>query len=383
LRSCNFVKVALNYQYVCIVLFQWEIFKMIKKFLLLAAGCMILWAAPALQADDAEASEMFQKGIAELQEEDFVDAAKYFAKAEFLADSPELKFRAASHEVNSYRRANYLGKEYEALEKLIRRYPTKIDLAAAVDRQYAIGDAYFHGYADPAFWSLRFIPWLTDKSRMVEVYESALKHAPFAAGGANARLRLAIHYLKNVQNDKAFKLLREVIQLYPQSESAKFAMLELGNALSELSLAGDGDGRNYDEAMSVFREFKQKYPKSSENEWVVQCENRARNAYAQRLHNIAEFYYREGNRQPAITYLTEVMRRFPGTPAAVESEKLLTELDQSYFPEQIAPETAPEYMQHRIYKLPAEERKLLLAPENSNGKFLLPIYDLNLKKENK
>ena len=30
-----------------------------------------------------------------------------------------------------------------------------------------------------------------------------------------------------------------------------------------------------------------------------------------------------------------------------------------------------------------EQRKLLIAPENSNGKFLLPVYDLNLNKEKK
>ena len=351
-----------------------------KKYLLL----LLAMAVPlAVSADDAEASDMFRKGVVELEDKDYVDAAEYFCKAEFLADTADLKFRAATQAANCYRQANYLGKEYEVLERMVRNYPTRIDLAATVDRQYAIGDAYFHGYADPAFWSLRFIPWLTDKSRMVEVYESAIKNAPFAAAGANARLRLAIYYLNNVQNDKAFKLLREVIKLYPQTQAARYAMLELGNAFSELSLAGDGDGRNFDEAMTIFREFKQKYPNSSEKSWIDQCEVHARNAYAKRLYNIAQFYYREGENQPAVNYLTEVMRRFPGTPAATDSEKLLTELDKSYFPEQVHPETISEHPQYQIYQLPAEKRKLLLAPENSNGKFLLPIYDLNLNKEKK
>ena len=46
-------------------------------------------------------------------------------------------------------------------------------------------------------------------------------------------------------------------------------MLELGNAFSEMSLAGDGDGKHFDEAMSIFREFKEKYPNLTENEFSV------------------------------------------------------------------------------------------------------------------
>ena len=81
--------------------------------------------------------------------------------------------------------------------------------------------------------------------------------------------------------------------------------------------------------------------------------------------------------------MTEVMRRFPDTQTAAESEKLLTELDKTYFPEKVAPAVAAEYPKYETLKFPEEEQKLLLAPENSNGKFLLPIYDLNIKKEKK
>ncbi len=352
-------------------------------------GFLLLFAVTGLfvtaygKDDEAAAAAAFQKGVEAAAEKDYVDAAEYFAKAEFLSRSVDLKFRAARSEAESYRAAGYRGKEFEALEKLIQRYPTRINYAELVDREYAIGDAYFHGYADPAFWSLRFIPWLTDVDRMVEVYEAALKHAPFAPAGANARLRLAIRCLENNQNEKALKLLREVVRIYPESKAARYALLELGNALSELSLAGDGDGKYFSEALSVFQAFRDKYKSQDELEWVDLCENRARAAYAQRLHNIAEFYYREGENEPAAVYLLEVMRRFPNTPAAGKSEKLLTKLDKSYFPEQLPATPPPEYHGYELMKFPQENRRLLLAPENSNGKFLLPIYDLNLNKENK
>jgi hypothetical protein len=135
--------------------------------------------------------------------------------------------------------------------------------------------------------------------------------------------------------------------------------------------------------MSIFSDFRKKYADKSENAWVKLSENRARDAYATRLHNIAEFYYRNGQNDPATVYLLEVMRRFPETEAAGKSEQLLAKLDKSYYPEQLPDQLPPEIPGYSLLKFPKEQRKLLLAPENSNGKFLLPIYDLNLNKEKK
>ena len=281
---------------------RFDISGVLLTILLLAVAAVV-----PLRADDAESSSIFKEALKAFNDKDYVDAAELFAKAENKADSVDLKLKAALREVESYRKAGYRGKEFDAIEKVIRRYPGHIDYKKLVDREFALGDAYFHGYADPAFWSLRFIPFLTDKDRMFEIYEAALKHAPFAPAGATARLRLAVRCLKADKNDKALTLLKEIIRIYPDTEAARYAMLELGNAFSEMSLAGDGDGKHFDEAMSIFKEFKEKYPNLSENEWVKHSEAKARNAYAQRLHNIAAFYHREGRDEPAAAYLMEVM----------------------------------------------------------------------------
>jgi outer membrane protein assembly factor BamD (BamD/ComL family) len=218
---------------------------------------------------------------------------------------------------------------------------------------------------------------------MQEIYESVIKQAPYAESGAMPRLRLAVHYLKTSENEKALTMLREIIRTFPDTEAARFAMLELGNALSEMSLTGDGDGKYYDEAISVLQDFRKKYPDLSENEWVTQCENNVRAAYADRLYKVAEFYHSEGRDDPAIIYLLDVLRRFPDTHAAEASERLLTKLDKTYFPEEIRPTIPPNYPRYETLKFPKEQRKLMIAPSASDGKFLLPVYDLNLNKEKK
>jgi len=340
-------------------------------------------AAATVRADAKESAEAFASGIKAFEAKDYMTAAEYFAKAELLTDDEARKFDAAKREAESYKKAGHKGKEFDSLQKIVKNYPSKINFSEVIDRQFAIGDAYYHGYKDPAFWSLRFIPFLTGKNRMQEIYEAAIKHAPYAPSGAMARLRLAVHYLKSSDNEKALEMLREIIRCFPDTEAARFAMLELGNALSEMSLTGDGDEKYYNEAISVLQEFRKKYPDLSENEWVTQCENNVRSACAQRLYQVAEFYHKEGQDNSATVYLLDVMRRFPDTQAADASERLLTKLDKTYFPEQIRPEIPPNYPKYEMLKFPQENRTLLVAPSASNGKFLLPVYDLNLNKEKK
>lgn len=349
----------------------------VKNCLLAAA---LLLSVESLRADDPEAAAFMEKGLRYEADGKHTDAAGAFRGAEIVAETTDLKLRAGKRVAESYRKAGYLGQEFDALERLLKQYPSKVDVPAIVAREFEIGDAFYNGYRDPAFWSLRFIPWLTDKDRTVEVYETALKHAPYAAGGAEARLRTAVRCIKNSENDKAVKLLREVIRFYPETEAARFAMLELGNLLFELSKAGDGDGRYYEEAIQVFHEFREKHPDLSENEWVTQCIAKAEDVYAERLYGIAQFYHREGRDQPAEIYLLDVLRRFPHSLAAAKSEALLTELDRTYFPEQVEETPADRYPEYQVYPLPDEDHRLVLAPENSNHRFLLPIYDLNLPR---
>ena len=97
--------------------------------LLLTATVLI---AGTVYADDAESSVIFSEALKVFNDKDYVDAAELFAKAENKADSVELKLKAALREVESYRRAGYRGKEFDAIEKIIRRYPGYMDYKALV-----------------------------------------------------------------------------------------------------------------------------------------------------------------------------------------------------------------------------------------------------------
>ena len=105
---------------------------------------VLLLFAAGLCADDAESSAVFSEALKEYNNKDYVDAAELFAKAENKADSVQLKLKAALREVESYRKAGYRGKEFDAIEKIIRRYPTSIPAVKEIFRYRGIDAGPLH-----------------------------------------------------------------------------------------------------------------------------------------------------------------------------------------------------------------------------------------------
>ncbi|WP_176012168.1 outer membrane protein assembly factor BamD [Victivallis sp. Marseille-Q1083] len=333
----------------------------------------------ALYADDKDANEKYAEGLQSLEAKDYTGAADDFLAAELLADSVPLKANAVSKAIEAYRQAGMYYKEFENIEKMLDSYAAQCDYAALVDREYQIGDAFYEGHRDPAFYSLRFIPWLSDSDKTEEVYTKALERAPYTPQGPETQLRLAVRLIEGRKLNEAAEMLRQILKRYPEAPERKYAYLRLGTVLYELALSGDGDGRYSAEAQEVLREFQKRYPEATENPGVAKLILKIRDAEAQRLKEIAEFYHRMGRDAVAERYLNQILKELPDSAAADSSEELLTEIDRSYVPETVVKDQAERLDEFAAYPIPAEPHELLLVPENSDGRFLLPIYDLNLQ----
>jgi outer membrane protein assembly factor BamD (BamD/ComL family) len=349
---------------------------------LLPALCIFCFSL-CLKAEDATTTEKFRMALEKQKAGNYVSAADNFLDAEFLAKDIRMKAEAAKEAMKCYRKANLLYKEFTVIERLLNAYPAEVDFGKLVEREYEICDKYFKGHRDPAFWSLRWIPWLAGPDRSEEMLKKALKHAPFAASAPQAKLRLAVLLIEDGKTPDGLKELRELIKDYPKSKYCKFAYLELGNALFQLSQTGDGDGKYNSEALSVFEKFKKTYPKAAEIDWVNKCLLRSKDIQAERLLGIAKFYKRIGRTAPAERYLNDILVQYPDSKSAAASEEILSKLDKSYTPEGFRPELKNRYQQYDVIPIPSQKSRIIVVPENSNGKFLLPVKDLGIKKRDK
>ena len=334
----------------------------------------------AVQADDAEAQKYYEEGIAELEANDYTSAADLFLDAEFAADSPHLKANAVTKAVEAYRAAGLYYKEFENIEKLLDSYAAYSDYASLIDREYEIGDEYYNGHRDPAFYSSRFIPWLKESNRTTEICEKVLERAPYTPQAPQRWLRLAVANIEKGDLQSACDQLRKLIKEYPDAPERKLALLRLGATLYAMAEHGDGDGAFSREAETVFETFNREFPEATERESVQKMHLRVRENEAKRLFTTAEYYRRHERLNAAEAYLAQILREYPDTRQVNDAEELLTELDPTFVPERYMTEVPDTEYNFPVYQIPEEQGELLITPEGSDGKYLLPIRALNLPR---
>ena len=342
---------------------------------LLAIGSLAA-ATLAAAADDAEASALYEDGRKEYLDGSYYSAGKTFAKAEEKADSNAIKANSLLAQIGAWRMCELYYREFQAIEKLLTLYPEYADFGPLVEREFELGELYAKGKREPAFWALRFIPWLTDEDHTEEIFTRALERAPFAPFGAKAHLRLAYLYDQSGKVGDSIAQLREIVRDYPNSEQHKYAMLALAEGLLELSRRGDGDGAYIREAADVLKRFNERYPDAEEKGWAKRRLLEAKDIQAQRLYDMAEFYRKSGREEAAERYLARVVSEFPESKPAAESEEKLVKLDNSYVPGDFLPDIEDRLPRIKSYTLPTEAHHVLLSPGVGDHHFLTPVYDL-------
>ena len=339
-------------------------------------------SAIPLRGSDDDAKALLREARNEYKEKDYYSAASKSLDAEHMADSVELKAEAVKLAVLSYRKEKLYYREFQNIEKLLSSYSSQADYASLVKRQFEIGDAYYKGHRDPAYYALRWVPWLYDEDRTIEIYEKALSHAPYSESAATAKLRTAVKLIEEKgELEKAMELFRGIVKDHPDTPEAKMALLRLGVTLAALAEYGDGDGAYNREAIVVLNEYKNKYPEATELDYVNKLILRTRDIQAQRLMNIADFYRMNDRSEVTERYLGEVIRLYPDTKSAEDAERMLTEMDKTYIPQPVQPAIEPRLQSYDSYPIPEYRGKLLITPQQSDGKYLRPFYDLGLNNE--
>lgn len=347
--------------------------------LYISAAVLFLITSAGL-ADNAEANKEFQTGLEKIKKGEYAKAAKDFQAAELFADDIAIKANALKQAVKCYQQTDLKYKEFECWEKLINAFPTHINFAQGVDREFDIGDKFFIGETDPAF---EWIPWLRDTSKSQEIYEKALKHGPYAKKAPEAKLRLGRLYVDANKTEEAIKAFKEIIKMYPDTIQEKYAYLELANVLVQLSKFGDGDGRYGKEARETLEAFREKYPKDKEISWVKQAQLESNDISANRLYGIAKFYKKLDRTEPAARYLNDILKEYPDADKTDDSEQLLADIDSEYRPPLEKPDKPLKYQVYPHEQLPVEASPIIGVPENSDGKWLLPIRDTGLEYQQK
>ena len=327
--------------------------------------------------NDEEATKVYSAGHELYQKRDFYEAAKKFEKSEILAESPAIKANSLVARIGAWRMCNMIRRELECINTLLDRYPEYADYKNLSDRIYEIGDRYYAGEREPSFWHLRWIPFLHDGDKTIEIYQKALERAPFAPAAARTRLRLAYLLDKDGKVKESIVQLRELIKNYQSAPEYRYAILALAEELFILSENGDGDGSIIKEAYEMLKLYQEKFPQTPEMEWVRLRILRYQDAQAQRLYDMAEYYTKHDRKDAARRYLANVLSEYPQSESAPAAEKKLIELDPSFTPGDFTEPPESRLPNLRTYQMPHEATRVLISPATDpDTHFLRIVPDL-------
>ena len=84
-----------------------------------------------------------------------------------------------------------------------------------------------------------------------------------------------------------------------------------------------------------------------------------------------------GKDEIAERYLAKVVRDYANSVDSADSEKLLAKIDKTYEPPSgDVPRRVHETPVYQRSPIPPEQSRIMVVPENSGGKWLLPVRDL-------
>ena len=331
----------------------------------------------SVAADDAAAAARYDSGHKLYLNGSYREAAKVFSDSYLLADSPAIKANSLIAQIGAFRMCGLIYEEFNAIEKLLDKYIEFADYKTLTERQFEIGDAFHNGKREPAFWALRWVPWLTGPDYTEDVYTKALKRSPFSPHAPQALLRLAHWYEMEGKTDKSLETLRKLLKDHPESKEYNFGLLALGDGLLAIAKAGgDGDGLMVTEAVKVLQLFVERCPDVPEAEFAKRRIAQARDIQSDRLYQMADYYREHGRTEVATRYLAQLVQKYPDSRKAEQAEKELSAMDKSYLPGDFAPAPAARLMPVNSYNIPESAEKELISPVKPGNHYLISVPDL-------
>ena len=330
-----------------------------------------------LAADDSEAVKVYGEGHALYEAREYYQAAKKFELSERLATSSNIKANSIVACIGAWKMCNMMYRELECIDRLLDRYPEYSDYRLLSERLYEIGDRYYAGEREPAYWHFRWVPWLNNGDKTIEIYQKALARAPFSKSASRARLRLAQLLDAQGKLNESIVQLRKIVKENANSPEYQYSLLALAEALFISAEKGDGDGRLVQEAYETLKLYEEKFSASSEMSWVKRRILQYYDMQAKRLYDMAEYYEKNDRKDASKRYYADILVKYPQSTVSSEAEKKLIAIDPGFVPEDISDEKESRLADLRAYKIPEEATKILVSPAtDSSTHYLLPVMDL-------
>ena len=211
---------------------------------------------------------------------------------------------------------------YEWFERQLANYPNGQYYQRALNREYAIADAFLEGKPRIALGFIR----LPAQPEGLMILDRIVEHAPASVLAEKALLRKADYHVNRKEWDEAREAFDRFLELFPKSARAPEAAFSAAQAMLGSYKGPSHDPTPLAEAQSRFEVIQREYPELAARRDVARTLQTIRELRAQKDYDTARFYERVGKKGPAKFYYRQVRRQYPGSDYAEKAAKRLEKL---------------------------------------------------------
>ena len=280
-----------------------------------------------------------------------------------------------------------LEESFKILKELVEDYNFEIDYEKVLNLQFEISNARYEKSGNSNFFG--------SSEEAIEFYEELIRQAPYSRGASTSMLRIGMLQQNDNDDIAAVATYHKLIANYPKSDEAGYARIYIAQFNIRNMNGIHGNLEFVRDAKTQLRLFLNQYKKHPLLEEAKEQLSGIEEVEAERLYNLALFYLDPVHERKAAAKrsLYRVVVDFPDSEAAIAAEQKLAELDKDYKGEvksqrkkkkekdALQKQLEQEVLNPIITKPQIKDRstrRIIVRPEDSKGKYLVPVEDLEL-----
>jgi len=298
--------------------------------------------ARELGKERREEARRLRKEAEKLGGDSNANSLKYFEQAlkiyqDFAKENPD-DFRKNEAQYKVGEMLEHLARywdAYEAYKKLVEETSNNRFWDQAIERMFSIGNVFLAGQPQ-MLWK---IPMPPDMNKVVKIYETIIRAAPFGPYAPLATFSCGLAREKQKKWPEAVKFYEEVLDKYPKNDLIDDAQYQIGYVWMKAAREPQYDQTAAQKAIEAFQDYVVRFKRSDKTDQAAENIEVLRQRLSGGSLSVAKFYEKAGNYSAALVYYNEVLSQSPDSPAGQEArqrkrilEDLLTETKQQTTP---------------------------------------------------
>ena len=252
------------------------------------------------------------------------NSIKYFDQAlkiyqDFAKQNPD-DFHKAEAQYKSGEMLEHLTKywdAYKTYKKLVEESTANQYWDLAIERMFAIGNVYLAGQHQ-MMWK---IPMPADMNKVVEIYQTIIRAAPFGAYAPLATFSCGLAREKQKKWPEAVKFYEEVMDKYPKNDLIDDAQYQIGFVWMKAAREPEYDQTAAQKGIEAFQDYLVRFKRSDKTEQAAENVAMLQQRLSGGSLSVAKFYEKSGNYTAALVYYNEVITQTPDSAQGQEARQ--------------------------------------------------------------